>query len=137
MGCIIGDFKYILKVADNIAKAELKKNKIPVLPQHIIIFHLVGNEHVKFTDLQLQIQCSKSTLSDAINKYEDLGLIEKFECDLDKRNVYIELTDDGKKVWNQLIDIDNIIRSMMFKGLDQDQADEIEKQVNLISRNLM
>lgn len=136
MGCIIGDFKHIVKIADNYSKQELKSQQIPVLPQHIIIFHLIGDRHLKFNDLQAEVMFSKSTLSDALNKYEELGLIQKFECDLDKRNVYLELSDEGKDVWTKLIEIDNGIRALMFKGLDQDEANQVELTVHKIFENL-
>lgn len=136
MGCIIGDFKHIVKIADNYSKQELKKQNIPVLPQHIILFHLIGDKTIKFTDLQKDMTVSKSTLSDALNKYEELGLIEKIESEIDKRNIYIKFTSDGREIWNKLIIIDDQLRVMMFAGISNDKRNEIEDGVSQIQRNL-
>ncbi len=136
MGCIIGDLKFIVKVADNIAKDELKKQNIPVLSQHAIIFHLINDQHILFSRLQAELQTSKSTLSDAIHKYEELGLIEKIGCDQDKRNLYVGLTDEGKIVWKKIADIDEIIKDVLFKDFESNDRAQTEHNVHRIMENL-
>ncbi len=136
MGCIIGDFKYIIKVVDKTAKAELQKRNVPVLAQHIPLFHLVGAEHVQFNQLQKQLQTSKSTLSDTINKYSDLGLMNKGECPHDKRNLYVSLTADGIKAWEHLIEIDQMIKDRMFIDFDQAESIQIEESVHKMMENI-
>ncbi len=136
MGCIIGDLKYIVKVADNIAKDEMKKQNIPVLSQHAIIFHMINEQHILFSDLQTELQTSKSTLSDAIHKYEELGLIEKFECEKDKRNLYVGLTDEGKAIWKQIAEIDELIKDVLFKDFELSERTQTEINVHRIMENL-
>ncbi len=136
MGCIIGDFKYIVKSAENISKQELKARNIPVLSQHIIIFHLIGNQEVLFHSLQGELQYSKSTLSDAINKYEELGLMKKIECSEDKRNLYVSLTQQGLDVWSELGEIDEIIKAQMFKDFEASKQTETEISVHKMMENM-
>lgn len=136
MSCIIGDFKYIVKTAENISKQELKSRDIPVRSQHIIIFHLIGDKQVLFNNLQAELQFSKSTLSDAINKYEGLGLIKKTECLADKRNIYVSLTEQGLKVWDELAEIDQLIKAKMFKQFDDESQFNIEINVHKMMENM-
>ncbi len=137
MGCIIGDLKYIIKASNNIANKELKRRQLPVLSSHIIIFHIISTNSILFNELQKQLQYSKSTLSDAINKYEKLGIMEKIECPEDKRNIYISLTADGILILNQLIEIDELIKSQMFADFDSHQIAETEFNVNKMMKNLL
>lgn len=136
MGCIIGDFKSIVKSAEKISRQELKSRNLPVLSQHIIIFHLIANQQVLFNKLQRELQYSKSTLSDAINRYEDLGLIEKIECVNDKRNLYVRLTDNGLKVWAELCLIDEVIKAQLFKDIAQEEKINIETGVHQMMENI-
>lgn len=136
MGCIIGDFKYIVKTAENISKQELKSRNIPVRSQHIIIFHLIGDKQVLFNNLQAELQFSKSTLSDAINKYEGIGLIEKTECLADKRNLYVSLTEQGLKVWAELAHIDELIKAKMFNQFDDESQLKTEFNVHKMMENM-
>lgn len=137
MGCIIGDLKYIIKASNNIANDELKRRELPVLSSHIIIFHIISTNSILFNELQKQLQYSKSTLSDAINKYEKLGIMEKVECPEDKRNVYISLTAEGIDILNQLIEIDELIKGHMFAGFNEQQITETEINVNKMMKNLI
>lgn len=136
MGCIIGDLKYIVKVADNIARSELQRLDNPILSQHIIIFHLIGDKTILFNDLQSSLQLSKSTLSDAINKYQELGLIDKIECPNDKRNLYVSLSKQGLDRLQQLVDIDQYIKRLLFKEFDHTRQSLIEQQIQQMSNNL-
>lgn len=136
MSCIIGDFKSIVKSAEHISKQQLHARNIPVLSQHIILFHLIADRQVLFNTLQKDLQYSKSTLSDAINKYEQLALIEKLDCEHDKRNVYVKLTPQGLEVWAELCLIDDLIKDQLFQGFDLDSKNKVATDVHQMMENI-
>ncbi len=82
------------------------------------------------------MQVSKSTLSDAINKYEELGLMCKHECENDKRNLYVSLSDEGIKILKELAAIDDLIKAQLFVGFDKEDSQLIETNVRRIADNL-
>jgi len=79
---------------------------------------------------------SKSSLSDIINKYTDLKLVEKHECQDDKRVIYIQLTTEGEKVKNELLNIQESFMSNLFKGLDMDQQETFRLLLNQVEDNI-
>lgn len=136
MNCIIGDFKSIVKSAEKISRQQLQIRNIPVLSQHIILFHLIADQQVLFNTLQRELQYSKSTLSDAISKYQKQGLIEKLDCEDDKRNVYVRLTTQGLSVWSELCEIDDLIKIQLFQGFDLDSKMKVETDVHQMMENI-
>lgn len=136
MNCIITEFKHIVRKTDTYAKQELKVNNIPILSQHIIIFHMIGDQNIKFKELQSKLGFSKSTLSDAIKRYEDIGLIAKFECALDKRDIYLKLTNDGKQIFDKLEEIDSKIKERIYQNISCEEAENLEEIIHKVFEGL-
>lgn len=91
--CVIGKINQLNKLAEDYIAMRLKKDQIPVLMSHISLFYILpeNGEVLKFQDLVDVWGVSKSSASEVIVKYEDLGLIEKIACKEDKRSVYVSL----------------------------------------------
>lgn len=123
-------------MAENHSKKMFKIKNIPVLSRHVVIFHAIGEEHLLFHELQTKLQMSKSTLSDAITKYEDLGLIEKIICPNDKRNIYVALTDSGKETLKELIIIDQSFKDQIYVGITKEEQAQVEQFIERMVDNL-
>ncbi len=113
-----------------------KIKNIPVLSRHVVIFHAIGEEHLLFHELQTKLQMSKSTLSDAISKYEELGLIEKINCPNDKRNIYVALTDKGKEIVKELIIIDQDFKDQIYVNVTKKEQAQVEQLIEKMVDNL-
>ncbi len=136
ISCLIGNFKHLSKAAENHSKQMFKIKNIPVLSRHVVIFHEIGEEHLLFHELQARLQMSKSTLSDAISKYEELGLFEKFICPDDKRNVYVALTNSGREILKELIIIDQSFKDQIYVGITKKERKEIELYIEKMVENI-
>ncbi len=77
-----------------------------MLPKDVIIFNTLSGQYKKFNQLQEEIGFSKSTLSDAIKRYQEKGLIKKTTCPKDKRNLYLSLTEEGEEMFKKITIID-------------------------------
>jgi DNA-binding MarR family transcriptional regulator len=117
---------------------EVKKLDYPISKNHIYLFYLLPEEGeiMIFNVLCSKWGISKSSLSDIINKYVDLGLVEKHECNEDKRAVYLQLTEKGHDIRKKLITIDQGFKEKLFKGFDEDQRKTFETLLNQVEHNI-
>lgn len=91
---------------DNL-KAEFKNKEIPIKLKHIdlfIILYKQGKE-TEFKNLVKIWGISKSTVSETITRYVKLGLLKKDNTTIDKRLVYISLTEKGSDYTEKISDI--------------------------------
>jgi len=123
---------------DKFIAQEVKKMKYPIAKNHILLFYILPGHGDKmiFNVLCNKWGISKSSLSDIINKYTELGLIEKHECQDDKRVIYIQLTNEGDKVKRDLLAIQESFMTNLFKGLDREQQKTFEVLLNQVEHNI-
>ncbi|MEI6856609.1 MarR family winged helix-turn-helix transcriptional regulator [Psychrilyobacter sp.] len=124
---IIGTIFHIGNDFADYLKVELKKRKIPIEGNHAGLFMILFiNKNLEFKDIAHLWKKSKSTLCDILCRYSEEGLIEKLNCTLDKRHLYIRLTKEGLKYAR---DFDEIAAEFLKKityGLSEDQKDELK-----------
>jgi DNA-binding MarR family transcriptional regulator len=123
---------------DQFIAQEVKKMDYPIAKNHILLFYLLPGDGDKiiFNVLCNKWGISKSSLSDIINKYVDLGFVEKNECNDDKRVINLRLTAKGDKIRNELINIEEGFKEKLFKGLDTDQQKSFETLLNQVEHNI-
>lgn len=136
--CVIGSIRHISSMIDKFIGQEVKKMAYPISKNHILLFYILpsNGEKMIFNVLCNKWGISKSSLSDIINKYTDLKLVEKHECQDDKRVIYIQLTTEGEKVKNELLNIQESFMSNLFKGLDMDQQETFRLLLNQVEDNI-
>ncbi len=106
INCIIGDVNLLTEMTKIFINNKFDQYSIVVLPKDVIIFNCLSGEKKLFNELQSEILFSKSTLSDAITRYEKKGLINKQLCNTDKRKFYISLTKAGEEMFEKIKKID-------------------------------
>lgn len=116
---IITLIKSINKDFDLYLKDQLKNRNIPIKFRHAGIFATLyeRKDRIEFKDLVKEWNRSKSTLSETVNKYVEKGLLKKETPSIDKRVVYISLTETGKSY------------SEGFKGIYKDYSIKIVKSL--------
>lgn len=90
--------KYINRDFEIYLKSQLKGQKIPIKVQHADLFVILyeRDDRIEFKDLVKAWNRSKSTLSETVNRYVEKGILKKETTPVDKRLVYISLTELGK-----------------------------------------
>lgn len=125
--CVLGIMYHISAQFDEFVKKELKKRDIPIQGKHSGLFMILFNfnNRLEFKEIADKWIKSKSTLCDIVSKYEELGLVEREQCSLDKRNVYIKLTPKGMEYAKELDDMAITYLEKVSVGLSQEQKDNM------------
>ncbi len=136
MNCIIGKYHELSNQAEIFAKKRLEEVGIEINPKYFPIFHTLTNGNLLFNELQAQTELSKSTLSDVINKWVKLGYVQKFECPVDKRNVYVGLTEKGMLMVHKINQIDMEFQQKALKGFGDTEIIDFNQKIEKIIENL-
>ncbi len=98
--CIIGKINGISFISNKYIDKRIKEENLPILRNHIPLFYILpeNGDKILFNTLAKKWGISKSSLSEMIVKYENIGLIEKCVCEADRRSVYISLLPDCIKI---------------------------------------
>ena len=130
--CVIGTIDQLSSVLDSHVKDKLKKYDVPVVKRHVPLFYILPEtgDKIMFNEITRRWKISKSSLSDIINKYEELGLISKCECSKDKRSCYISLTKEGVDIKRKLYDIDDEVLSELLSDFDMHERALLEAFLN-------
>jgi len=123
--CVIGILNMISSKLDEAVKKKIIKENLPILKNHIPLFYILTEDKTPmlFNEIATKWNISKSSLSDIVKKYENLGLIKKHTCNKDKRSYYISLTDESIKIKKVLYQIeDKILEKLMRNFNENDKA---------------
>ncbi|WP_051251655.1 MarR family winged helix-turn-helix transcriptional regulator [Psychrilyobacter atlanticus] len=124
---IIGMIYHISNSYADYLKVELKKREIPIEGKHVGLFMvLFTNNSLEFKEIAHRWRKSKSTLCDILHKYSEQGLVEKISCTLDKRHLYIKLTEEGLKYARDFDEIASEFLQKITSGLSKDQKRELK-----------
>lgn len=74
-------------------------------PQYIIMLILFEHEKLDFNELSKIVDLKTGTLTPLINNMVKIGYIQKVKNHEDKRRVFVELTDLGKNLKTEIIDV--------------------------------
>lgn len=99
--------------------------------QFILIHHIKDTDDPTITKLAELMQISKPSLTSAVNKLMDIGIIHKIPSEDDKRVIYIELTDKGRSISEaEMNAFDECIDRMRAKlGSDFDSFEEMLRRL--------
>lgn len=137
LDCLIIKMRDIIMNADQFYTEKTKAFGIPILKNHIPLFLLLKDrqDYKLFNEVYKEWGISKSSLSDIINKYQGLGLIEKCSCSDDKRTVYLYLTDKGLRYQQMLLDFEQEFLELAYKGMSDDEKGAFERYLSLTLKN--
>ena len=104
-----------------------------------ILVHLseAPNRMIRMSDLASRSLSSRSRLSHAVDKLEQLGWVQRVECPTDKRGAYALLTDKGFAVLEQAArgHVEGV-RTHLFDQLDAEQVKELRNISEALVKHL-
>lgn len=119
-------------------KTQLKLQGVPIKAQHsdlfVILYKIDGR--IEFKDLVKAWGRSKSTLSETVNRYVEKGVLKKEATSVDKRLVYISLTELGKSYSDNFKSIYRDYSSNLIGGIDGQDEKAIKNLLNQIVENI-
>jgi MarR family transcriptional regulator, organic hydroperoxide resistance regulator len=117
---------------------ELKANGIEgIVGSHgSILGCLFRNEgRMKVLDLAKNIGRSKSTVTELVNKLENLGYVEKATCRIDGRCTYVMLTKKGLAVQKDFEKISKKLITTAYKGFSEDEKEALIGSLEKMRKN--
>ncbi|WP_299150916.1 MarR family winged helix-turn-helix transcriptional regulator [uncultured Tateyamaria sp.] len=72
-------------------------------PEWRVLVHVARREKMSVREIHDSVYLEKPSVSRAVAKLEQAGLLAKSTCDADHRLVEIEITDAGLKVFNAIV----------------------------------
>jgi len=135
---IIGLISTVRDRANKFILQELKKRGIDdIVPAHGAIFvALFKNNELPMGHIARMIDRDKSTVTTLVNKLMALGYLEKRKDDSDNRISLIRLSEKGKTLESDFMDISNALLSRVYTNYSELEKDIIMKLLARIKDNL-
>ncbi|MFT9495591.1 MarR family winged helix-turn-helix transcriptional regulator [Anaerosolibacter sp.] len=130
------------KIHMNISHVMMKELESKHLTMHQVFIMKMIKKHPKanLTTLCNHLNLAKSSLSLTVNKLVDEGYVKRIENQEDRRNIYFDISDEGKKMFNEMREKSRKIFGGLIDGLESDELMEIEVQLlklhNTIEKNI-
>ncbi|MDA3845989.1 MAG: winged helix DNA-binding protein [Vallitaleaceae bacterium] len=136
--CVLSMINEINSLANDRIKKELSGLNIPVLINHVPLFYILPDDgsSMEFRHLREKWQISKSSLSDILTKYEELGYVEKDATCHDKRCVHIHLTKEALILKKKFMAIEAKVLSIMVSGYSDQERVRLEQDIVSILDNM-
>lgn len=137
-----GNFLYtITKIRQRLfgfLENELLKNNVQdIAPSYGDILYILGNHGpLSLQEIARYTSKDKSTVSSVIKKLEESGYVTKVKAEGDARFVKIKLTAKAKKIKSILMAISNDMNEMLFKGLSDEEKDNLFYALSKIYNNI-
>jgi DNA-binding MarR family transcriptional regulator len=134
--CTLGIIRHIGQEFVYYLGKELRRRKIPIQVKHAGLFMILFSkgEKIEFKELARIWRKSKSTLCDITSKYADEKLIKKMNCCSDKRNVYIEITEEGLKYEKDFNEISEAFLKRVTSNLSDEEVTELKYILNKMKK---
>lgn len=136
--CIIGKINDINFSANKFLARQIKEKNLVILQNHIPLFYILPEDGsgMLFNEIASAWEISKSSLSDIINRYEDLALVKKCTCSEDKRSVYINLTGEAISIKKTLEALEAEFLDLILEGFDEKERQLFEKNIEKCLANI-
>ncbi|WP_102192692.1 MarR family winged helix-turn-helix transcriptional regulator [Microbacterium aurantiacum] len=82
------------------AQHELGLSEFEVLQALAVLSESDADPQIRMKALEAEMYLSQSALSRTVSRLEKAGLVERGECDFDRRASFLTLTEQGKARWN-------------------------------------
>ncbi len=115
----------------------LKEHQIEINPaQGRILFALWQNDHISIQELAQKTALGKSTLTRMLDRMQAEGHIIRLFPEEDRRKVFINLTEENKKMKTAYEDVSSEMSEIFYDGFSEEEIRQFENQLNRILKNL-
>jgi len=102
-----------------------------------ILFVLWRENNLSIRKLSEETQLSKSTLTSMLDRLQDAGILKRVPSIKDRRKILIILTEKGKNLQDQYVDISKEMNKLFYNTLSKDEIENFEYYLRKILDNLM
>lgn len=131
----------IARIRDHVNKRivhELEQHEVTgIVPSHgDVLMFLYREEALSIKMLAERVQRTQPTVTVLVNKLEKLGYVERHKSAEDSRVTMIRLTEQGRKLEPVFNQVSKQINEMIYSGLSDEQAEQLELLLSSIVRKM-
>ena len=120
----------------NVTRAFLRDGQDYLMEHFIILMLLSQKKTIKQNEITLDIIRNKATVTRAVDKLVERGLVRRTTDPQDRRINILEITDSGQAVFTRLERIYENIKKKIHAGISQDEIDRCVTMFERILNNL-
>jgi DNA-binding MarR family transcriptional regulator len=102
-----------------------------------ILFVLWRENNLSIRKLSEETQLSKSTLTSMLDRLQDAGILKRVPSSKDRRKILIILTEKGKNLQDQYVDISKEMNKLFYNTLSKDEIENFEYYLRKILDKLI
>lgn len=131
----------IARIRDHVNKRivhELEQHEVTgIVPSHgDVLMFLYREDALSIKMLAERVQRTQPTVTVLVNKLEKLGYVERSKTAEDSRVTMIRLTEQGRKLEPVFNQVSKQINEMIYSGLSDEQAEQLELLLSSIVRKM-
>jgi len=104
--------------------------------QNLLMSLLWEREGISQNEIAAKLNKDKAGIARMISTLEKKGYIRRKSCPSDKRSVEVYLTDEGKKLGEDVIPINKSIIQAINKGLTDEEMAELRRLLRKVRENV-
>jgi DNA-binding MarR family transcriptional regulator len=103
---------------------ERRSLSLGLTPQRFLLLLMIdgspdGSRRANFTDLATRLQVERNTVTELCARAEEAGLIAREASELDRRVVYLRLTDEGDRLLQRALAETEAVRRELLDALER------------------
>lgn len=126
--------------SDRVCRRILKQGGYPgyTSAQQIkILSYLRDRGDMTISEISALTSQAKSTLTSVLDKMEGTGLIQRIPDKEDRRQIWITLTEDARKISENFVSVAEKVDDMLFEGFSDEEKRVFIDQLSIILQNIV
>ncbi|MFF2876603.1 MarR family winged helix-turn-helix transcriptional regulator [Gottfriedia sp. NPDC057991] len=112
---------------------EVKNSLTP--PKYLLLYLIYKNQKITASELGRQIGLSSGSITTAVNKLVNNHLISRKRDSRDRRVTWLELTDEGKRLIEEIFNFRQELWLTLFENLSYSERDQFRFLLNKLISN--
>ncbi|PEL10528.1 MarR family winged helix-turn-helix transcriptional regulator [Bacillus sp. AFS017336] len=125
----------MIRVRKNWQKTDEEAKNPLTPPKYLLLYLIYKNQKLSASDLGKQMGLSSGSITTAVNKLVSNHLITRKRDIRDRRVTWLELTDEGKQIIEDMFDIRQELWLTLFEKLSKDERDQFHLLLNKLTSN--
>jgi len=127
----------IRQVSGRVFERILKEYDVEInSAQGRIMFALWQADGIPINELAKKTQLKKSTLTNMLDRLENMGYVRRQRCKKDRRKILIKRTNKDKTLESKYVELSQEITKLFYKGFSKTEIDRYENDLAKILDNL-
>ncbi|MEN8904501.1 MAG: MarR family transcriptional regulator [Clostridiales bacterium] len=104
--------------------------------EFLIMYSIAAHGKLTIQDIGVRITMTSGNMTYTIDKLEKRDIIRRVRCPKDRRKIYIDFTEIGKKQWSVVMDKHMIHMEEVFESIDDEVIRETIEYMKIVGKGL-